>query len=254
MVETLNLEHVPTKILQNITKTPKTLEIKGDDVEYSTIAKNAEIRTLNSFNGSSDNVLVVGNDRLLFANTYDMVSIYDKLNTFELMAVISLIFEKISIFKFEEDISVFHLDKVLSDTKNLVKISELPKLGIDYIISSNLPIIFNSDNNKIQCVSSGIKINRLTEFAIRELLIKELNNSFEIIKIAENNAVDIGCLLRRLSQYSTVLKYDKKNRLIAIKLNKISDIEYELIKCKMGNVIRDLTAYDRTNWLSSTFR
>lgn len=254
MVETLNLEHVPTKILQNITNTPKTLEIKGDDVEYSTIAKNLEIKTLKSFNGSSDNVLVVGNDRLLFANTYNMVNIYENLNHIELMGIISVIFEKISIFKFEEDISIFHLDKVLSNTKNLVKLSELPKLGIDYIISSNLPIIFNSSNDKIQCVSSGIKINRLTEFAIRELLIKELNSSFEIIKIADNSAVDLGCLIKSVSQYSTILKYDKRNRLIAIKLNKIADLEYELVKCKMSDIIRNLNTFDRTNWLSATFR
>ena len=254
MVETVALEHLPSKILQNITGHPKLIEIKGDDVEYSTISKNIEIKTLHSFNGTSDNILITGLDRLLFANTYDMVKIYDNLNMTELMAIISVIFEKISIFKFEEDISIFHIDKILGDTTNLVKISELPKLEIDYIISSKSPIIFNSSDDKIQCVSSGISINRLTELSIRELLIKELNSSFEIIKIADNSAVDIGGILRSLNQYSTVLKYDKRNRLIAIKLKKIADIEYELAKCKIGHIIRNLNTFDRTNWLLSTFR
>lgn len=253
MVETVNLEHVPSRILQNITETPKTIQIKGEDAEYSTITKKVEIKTLNSYNGSSDNLLITEHDRILFANTYNAIKLFDKINAEEFDSVLSVIFNKVLPFRFEEDISIFHLDKALSNTKNLVKISELPKLDVDYIISSNRPVILNISHDLIQCVSDGISINRLNEFSIRELLINELNNSVVLVKINNTNSVDIGNMIKKMYQFSNIIRYDRKNQIFAIKLIKLADVGTILLECASPSIIRPLIQIDRTNWLASTF-
>lgn len=254
MVETLNLEHIPTFILQNITETPKTIQIEGDDVEYSAITKNPVLNTLNSFNGSSNNLLINGNDRILFANTYESLNVFENIKYNELIALIEYLFDKLAIFRFEEDISFVYVDKILSNLKNLVKISELPKLEVDYIISSNLPIVVSSNKDVIRCVSSGISINRLSEIEIRDLLISELNNSFMIVNISNKRSVDIEKVYSTLTQFSQIIKFDKKNKMFAIKMKRLANLEKELIMCNANHIIRDLLITDRTNWLHASLK
>lgn len=250
----INLGLVPSRLNLNLQNLPLNVSIQGENSEYNSLVSKISTSNITMYGGKYENIIKLDDDRVLFANTYEDVDIYKNLGMNDLLAIINLIFTKINIFKFEEDVSIFHLDKILSNTNNLVKISELPKMSIDYIISSNKEVILTSSKDSFSLKGEGLNVKSVSEMSIRQLLLKEIYNSLVIIKISNNYSVDIDCIVDKIKNYSSIIKIDKKNQLIAFKLNLIVDLAQEFSSCKKTNIIRDVISYDRTNWLSSALK
>jgi hypothetical protein len=75
-----------------------------------------------------------------------------------------------------------------------------------------------------------------------------------LLKISENSNIDIQEIMRKMSRYSTIINYDKVNRVLAVKMNLIVDLRYELADCYRAPRLRNIVMIDRTNWLYNVMK
>lgn len=251
MVETINLDQIPNRIAQFISKTPVEILIENGHFIYNNTINKISTGTIHAYDGGSENTVYLDNDVLLFANTYENVNIYSNLASYELGALLNSLSKKISQFKFEEDLTLFHLDKVIVSKPNLLKVTEQNSFNVDYIISSTLPVIFSYSKGKIRVTGPDLSVKQVNEPYVRSLIYSEISNSLTMIKIAENSNIDIADIMKKLAKYSTLVDYNKSLRTITIKLNVVVDLKYELMKSYLNPRMRDLITIDRTKWLSN---
>ena len=254
MVETISLDLIPNRIAQYKSKTPIQVLVENGYSVYNNLINNISTKYVNVFGSGLENVLSLDKDNILFANTYENVNIYSKMATNDLMVLVQTISSKFLPFRFEEDISIFHLDKIMTNKNSLLKITEQTSFKIDYVISSNQPVVFSASNNMLRISGSDISINGVNEYYVKSLLKSELDNSLILLKISENSLIDIQAIMKKMSKYSTIINYDKINRVLAVKMNLIVDLKYELADCYQSPRLRSIIMIDRTNWLHNVMR